>query len=194
MTEEYIVRIPKPRIFRALPERDEDLGEIRWDRFEPLMQTLCTKGGLSNACPTCAFPGPLNGAEGRTRREATVRTHRKITQKSKIAEGQRVKSVLVHERVDERWLISHYAIRCPACEETKVLIFGSCVKVPVRCEPSGDAGPSWPGHDWGKYSDCKRCGYPKDPRPGKMYECLDMYQPPVTERVPSKNPDADTLF
>jgi uncharacterized protein (DUF983 family) len=191
--EPHIAQV-ETRAFRALPERDEDLGEIRWDRFEPLPWILCTKGGLSNACPTCAFPGPLTGAWGKTQHPATMRSHRRITQRSRITEGQRPESVLVREQVRERWLITHQAVRCPACEETRVMIFGSSVKVPDRCEPDGNAGPSWPRHDWSGVAECRRCGYPRDPRPGSMYECLDMYQPPVTERVPPKNPDADTLF
>jgi hypothetical protein len=187
---------PESRIFRALPETDEDLGEIRWDRPEPLPWILCTKGGLTNACRTCAFQGPLNGMWGRTLHAAEVRTYRKITQKSKVAEGQRLKSVPVRQEIPERWLISHHAVRCPACEETHVFIMGSYLMAPEKCEP--DDGAVWPKHDWKTRTAapdaCIRCGYPRRPDPGTLYEITGWYQPPRTERVPPKDPDTDTLF
>ncbi|MGV9814780.1 hypothetical protein ACWDTQ_23110 [Streptomyces cellulosae] len=114
---------PEKRLLPSLPKRDPRLGEIRWTRWEPVIQFLCrgTRSRSSvdltdGSCSTCSFRGPLVSSSGQTR--YTPPPARRITRRSNVAAGVRPESEPA--RAEPYWCHSHFAVRCPACDETFV--------------------------------------------------------------------------
>jgi len=101
---------PEPRrIIPALPDADPVLGEIRWDRWE---EALCLTH-VDGSCVTCAFPGPLRVARGMTwyTPEPTYVRVRRSSRRDGRA------SKWVKARHEPYWCYTHWASRCPACDE-----------------------------------------------------------------------------
>ncbi|MFI1312462.1 hypothetical protein ACH4TS_20310 [Streptomyces albidoflavus] len=102
---------PAPaRVLPALPDHDQEVGEIRWGRWEPAI----TASHIDPACPTCAFPGPLStvfGTTWYTPEPTMVRVRRSQP-------GQRSEWVRVQGK--PYWCKTHYAVRCPQCDEMRV--------------------------------------------------------------------------
>ncbi|WP_217231378.1 hypothetical protein [Streptomyces anulatus] len=102
--------VAERRILPALPDTDLKMGPIRWERWEPAV----TMTHIDPACSTCAFPGPLSTAFGKTyyvpppTRVRAARSTRE--QPSKWATVQR----------RAYWCITHWAVRCPGCDEMHV--------------------------------------------------------------------------
>ncbi|MGY1548310.1 hypothetical protein [Streptomyces sp. MN6] len=118
---------PEKRALPGLPKRDRRLGEIRWSRWEPVLQILC-RGSRSRSvnladgsCTTCAFPGPLVQSTGST--WYAPPPVRRITRRSNVAAGVRPESELAQR--EPYWCRSHFAVRCPACDETFVYLLES---------------------------------------------------------------------
>src|SRR5690606_4628832 len=115
------------RALPGLPRRDRRLGEIRWSRWERVPLILCS-GSRSRSsvdlrdgsCSTCAFPGPLVESTGST--WFTPPAVRRITRRSAVAAGARPESEPVPR--EPYWCRSHFAVRCPACDETFVYLLG----------------------------------------------------------------------
>lgn len=101
---------PGPRrIIPALPDADPELGEIRWDHWE---EALCLTH-IDGSCRTCAFPGPLCVAKGKTwyTPEPTyVRVRRSSWERKE-------RSKWVKARHRPYWCYTHWASRCPTCDE-----------------------------------------------------------------------------
>lgn len=103
---------PGLRLIPALPHADPELGEIRWDEWEKAL----TLTHIPGDCETCEYPGPLRTAKGMTLHQD--RPYRRLLKPSKIAEGQRaVWSSPVTP--GPRWVYTHWAVRCPHCDEMK---------------------------------------------------------------------------
>jgi hypothetical protein len=98
------------RILPALPGKDPELGEIRWERWEPALPMT----HFDPSCPTCAFPGPLSTAFGKT--WYTPPPSRARVERS--TRGSRSKWVTVQHR--SYWCKTHWAVRCPRCDEMTV--------------------------------------------------------------------------
>ncbi|MGA5183023.1 hypothetical protein ACPCBF_25115 [Streptomyces pseudogriseolus] len=119
---------PEKRAVPGLPQRDRRLGEIRWSRWEPVPRILCT-GSRSRSsvdlsdgsCATCAFPGPLVESTGAT--WYTPPPARRVTRRSNVAAGVRPASEPVVS--EPYWCRSHFAVRCPSCDETFVYLLAS---------------------------------------------------------------------
>ncbi|MFE7968147.1 hypothetical protein ACFU0X_34810 [Streptomyces cellulosae] len=118
---------PEKRLLPSLPNRDPRLGEIRWSRWEPVVQILCrgTRSRSSvdlrdGSCSTCSHPGPLVQSVGST--WYTPPPLRRITRRSNVAAGVRPESEPA--RAEPYWCHSHFAVRCPACDETFVYLLG----------------------------------------------------------------------
>jgi predicted RNA-binding Zn-ribbon protein involved in translation (DUF1610 family) len=71
---------------------------------------------LDLSCHACAFAGPLLECFGTT--VVPARTGRRIVQRSRITDGQRVRSVPYP--VPSYPVRTHYAVRCPACGDQVV--------------------------------------------------------------------------
>lgn len=115
MTESRRLSPVAARVLPSLPDRDPLLGEIRWDRWNPGVVSLCARVPTAG-CGTCAYDGAMSTAFGATWHTSPAR--RQITNPSRIADGQRPASRLVPE--SSWWVRTHYAVRCPACDETFV--------------------------------------------------------------------------
>ncbi|MEV6400938.1 hypothetical protein AB0M39_40205 [Streptomyces sp. NPDC051907] len=101
------------RLIPALPETDPELGEIRWGQWE---QALCVTH-IPGDCETCEYPGPMRNARGLTLHQDPP--HRPLLRRSRIAEGQR--PVWGQPVTPEpRWVYTHWARRCPHCDEMEV--------------------------------------------------------------------------
>ncbi|WP_159047827.1 hypothetical protein [Streptomyces sp. WM6378] len=102
---------PEPaRVLPALPDRDHEDGEIRWGRWEPALAA----SHIDPRCPTCAFPGPLSTVFGQTwytPEPTPVRVRRSRP-------GQ--PSEWVQAQGPSYWCKTHYAVRCPQCDEMTV--------------------------------------------------------------------------
>ncbi|MER0477359.1 hypothetical protein ABR737_03095 [Streptomyces sp. Edi2] len=114
---------PEPaRVLPALPDHDQDASEIRWDRWEPAIAA----SHIDPRCPTCAFAGPLSTAFGKTwytPEPTTVRVKRSSPgQPSQWAQAQH----------DPYWCKTHYAVRCPQCDEMTVYRRSGWVEIYYR--------------------------------------------------------------
>ena len=69
---------------------------------------------LDPSCPTCAFPGPLSTAIGESWYSPPLSWAR--TERSSA--GRASKWVRVQHR--SYWVASHWAVRCPQCDEMRV--------------------------------------------------------------------------
>jgi hypothetical protein len=97
------------RLIPALPERDPELGEIRWGRWEKSLVLTHVPGD----CEVCPYPGPLRNARGMTLYQDPPR--RKLMRPSKVTLGQRpVWGPTVTP--EPRWVYTHWASRCPHCD------------------------------------------------------------------------------
>ncbi|WP_327359571.1 hypothetical protein [Streptomyces sp. NBC_01304] len=99
-----------PRIVPALPTSDPELGEIRWERWEPALLLTHHDPG----CSTCAFPGPLATAFGMT----WYTPEPTWTRKARSGPGAR--SQWVRAQPNSYWCNTHWAVRCPQCDEMRV--------------------------------------------------------------------------
>lgn len=100
---------PDRRMLPALPGSDEPLGEIRWDSWESAPEP----SHLASSCPTCAFPGPLSMAFGRT--EYTPETDVHVQRSAPDQASQWVRA-----RGESYWCRTHWAVRCPQCDEMRI--------------------------------------------------------------------------
>lgn len=101
------------RLIPALPEADPQLGPITWGRWE---EVPCMTH-IPGHCTTCEFPGPLRSAQGMTWHQDPPR--RALVRRSRVAEGQR--PVWGPVTVPEpRLVYTHWATRCPHCDEMSV--------------------------------------------------------------------------
>jgi hypothetical protein len=110
------------RILPALPGTDPELGEIRWERWEPALPMT----HFDPRCRTCAFPGPLSTAFGTTcytPPPSRVRVERSTR-------GSRSKWVTVQNR--SYWCKTHWAVRCPRCDEMTVYRRDGWVEIHYR--------------------------------------------------------------
>jgi hypothetical protein len=71
---------------------------------------------LDLSCDACAYPGP--GLECFGTSEVPAQTARRVVQPSRIADGQRLRSVPY--TVPAHRVRTHYAVRCPACGDQAV--------------------------------------------------------------------------
>ncbi|MCX4783911.1 MULTISPECIES: hypothetical protein [unclassified Streptomyces] len=101
---------PIPRILPALPETDPDVGTIRWDPWEPALQIT----HLDPSCPTCAFPGPLSTACGST----WYTPEPTLARVARSRPGERSK--WIRTQAKPYWCNTHWAVRCPQCDEMHV--------------------------------------------------------------------------
>lgn len=102
-----------PRLIPPLPERDPELGEIRWEGWEKALAL----SHIDPSCDTCDHPGPMRTAMGLTLYQEPPR--RTLLRRSKITEGRR--PVWSEPFVPEpRWVFTHWALRCPRCDEMNV--------------------------------------------------------------------------
>ncbi|TLQ39416.1 hypothetical protein [Streptomyces marianii] len=110
------------RILPALPDRDQEDGVIRWGRWEPAIEAT----HIDPSCPTCAFPGPLSTASGQTwyTPEPTLARARRSSS------GQASQWVRVQHR--PYWCNTHYAVRCPQCDEMRVYRRDGWVEIHYR--------------------------------------------------------------
>lgn len=185
------VEIGERRVLPALPDQDVDLGEIRWDRW----QRALVLTHIDPSCETCGYAGPLACAKGMTLHQDPPR--RKLLQRSKITEGRRaVAGPLVTPK--PRWVYTHWASRCQACDEMVVWCMSG--KRP-RCGECAALSPDRLKGQRGQCPSCLREAEHVVPggvgKPGTWVEVA--YNPPRTERVVpaargGKAQQADTLF
>ena len=98
------------------------MADIEWERWEP--SPVMTH--LDQSCTKCLYQGPLLARFGKTLRPA--QRVRRLVQRSKIAEGQRPKSVTEYEPA--RMIRTHWASRCQSCGEETVYLMESWDEVP----------------------------------------------------------------
>ncbi|WP_370132562.1 hypothetical protein [Streptacidiphilus sp. EB103A] len=104
------VNVAVRRVLPALPSHDEVAGELRWGRWEPALLV----SHLDPRCLTCAYPGPLSTALGQSWYTPEP-THQRVERSSRDRPSKWV-------RVQRApyWVSSHWAVRCPQCDETYV--------------------------------------------------------------------------
>lgn len=105
-----MAELASQRILPALPGADSLTGPIRWDGWRPAL--LITH--IDPRCPTCAFAGPLSTARGMTRHVPEPTWARA----ERSRPGSRSRWVRVQR--DPYWCDTHWALRCPQCDETTV--------------------------------------------------------------------------
>lgn len=94
----------------ALPGKDPALGEIRWGRWEEALLL----SHIPSHCETCDYPGPLRTAMGKTWYvPPTVAAPLRRRKPGELREWGSVKH-------PAHWCYSHWARRCPRCEEMVV--------------------------------------------------------------------------
>ncbi|MBZ3908549.1 MULTISPECIES: hypothetical protein [Streptomyces] len=120
------------RILPALPDTDPEAGEIRWDRWEPAL--LVTH--IDPTCRTCAFPGPLSTAFGKT--WYTPEPTQVRIQRSRPGEPSKWARV----QGKPYWCKTHYAVRCPQCDEMTVYRRQGWVEIHYRPPTTERAVPS----------------------------------------------------
>lgn len=172
------VEIGQRRVLPALPGVDEDLGEIRWNRWERALVLT----HFDPSCETCGYPGPLAHVLGMTLHQDPPR--RKLLKPSKIATGQRpVWGAAVTPA--PRWVYSHSAMRCQQCDEMAVWCMSG--RRP-RCQECAAVSPAALE---GKRAQCPSClREARHMIPGGTVGKIDTwceiaYNPPRTERVPA---------
>lgn len=183
------VEIGPPRILPALPERDQDLGEIRWDRWERALPLT----HIDPSCETCGYAGPLACAKGMTLHQDPPR--RKLLQKSKIAEGKRPVWGPLYTP-PPRWVYTHWASRCQACDEMVVWCTSG---QRTRCQ---ECAAVVPDKLRGTKAQCPSCLRNADHEvPGGIHRlstwCEVLYHPARTEQVPTaprRAPQEESLF
>lgn len=97
------------RILPALPGSDPLMGEIVWDRWEKALSLTHIPGD----CDTCGFPGPLRTAKGKTLSPAK-RVRVRVARSTETEDG---KSKWQDRMREARWVYTHWARLCPACDE-----------------------------------------------------------------------------
>ncbi|MFJ2218232.1 hypothetical protein ACIQVO_38555 [Streptomyces sp. NPDC101062] len=102
--------VAERRILPALPDSDPEMGEIRWERWEPAL--IMTH--IDPSCVTCAFPGPLSTAFGKT----FYTPPPTLARVERSVRGRPSKWATVQHR--SYWCITHWAVRCPRCDEMRV--------------------------------------------------------------------------
>ena len=101
--------VAQRRILPALPGRDGE-AEIRWERWQPALPL----SHIEQRCDTCGYLVALSTCKGLTwftpepSWERVERSH----------PGKRSRWVKVERR--SYWCRTHWAVRCPACDETTV--------------------------------------------------------------------------
>jgi hypothetical protein len=181
------VELGERRVLPALPGSDADLGEIRWERWERALVVTHIDPG----CGTCGYGGPLACAQGMTLHQDPPR--RRLLQRSRVSEGKRpVWGPVVTSA--PRWVRTHWASRCQACDEMTVW----CVSgVRPRCEECGRVSPDGLK---GRLAQCPGCL--RECRhlvPGRGWTwCEIAYHPPRVEATPVPSggaaPQVETLF
>jgi hypothetical protein len=184
------VELGERRVLPALPDTDADVGEIRWDRWERHLVVT----HIDPSCDTCGYAGPLAMAKGMTLYQDPPR--RKLLQRSAIAKGQRaVGGPLVTP--PPRWVYTHFATRCQACDEMLVWIISG---QRPRCTECAAVSPKELA---GRKAQCPACLAEADHVvPGgssRFSTWIEVaYNPPRTEKVPvaapDKAPQEETLF
>jgi hypothetical protein len=76
---------------------------------------------LDLSCDACAYPGPLLESFGTT--EVPEQTARRVVRPSRIADGQRLRSVPY--TVPAHRVRTHYAVRCPVCGDQAIYHMGT---------------------------------------------------------------------
>lgn len=107
------------RIIPALPDRDPLLGDIRWDPWErALSLTICLSDGTQAQldCDICSFSGPLRTAKGMTL-YAPKPSWRRVARSTETRSGR---STWVKQQGKAYWAYTHWAQRCPECDEMEV--------------------------------------------------------------------------
>lgn len=169
------VELGPRRVLPALPARDQDLGEIRWSRWERHLRLT----HIDPSCGSCGYEGPLAHALGMTLHQDPPR--RKLLKPSKIAEGQRpVWGPAVTP--PPRWIYTHTATRCQACDEMAVWCMSG---QRTRCQECAAVSP--PGLE-GRTARCPACRRSaRHVTPGGSVGQVDTwceigYNPPRTEQ------------
>lgn len=173
------VEIGERRVLPALPDADADLGEIRWNRWERAL--LLTH--IDPSCETCGYAGPLAHVLGMTLHQD--RPRRTLLERSKIAEGRRpVWGPALTPA--PRWVYTHSASRCQACDEMTVWCMSG---QRPRCQQCAAVSPP---ELKGRTAQCPAClRSARHMTPGGTVGHVDTwceiaYHPPRTERVPPR--------
>lgn len=179
------VELGERRVLPALPVADEDLGEIRWQRWERALLL----SHFDPSCETCGYAGPLACATGMTLHQDKPR--RTLLKPSKIAEGQRpVWGAAVTP--EPRWIYTHWATRCQACDEMTVWCMSG---QRTRCQECAALSPAALE---GTRAQCPACLRPaRHVTPGGTTALTDTwceiaYHPPRSEQVPVRGRSAAT--
>lgn len=176
------------RVLPALPETDADLGEIRWERWERALQL----SHIDPSCHTCGYEGPLATARGMTLHQD--RPRRTLLRRSAIAQGRRPMWGPVFTP-QPRWVYTHWASRCQACDEMTVWIMSG---QRPRCDECAAVSPV---RLTGQRAQCPTClreaGHEVPGGVGRAGTWIEIaYHPPTTEQVPpgGQAPQQDALF
>lgn len=187
------VELGERRVLPALPGQDADLGEIRWGRWERHIRA----SHIDSSCGTCGYEGPLAHALGMTLHQD--RPRRKLLKPSRIAQGQRPQWGPAITP-PPRWVYTHTATRCQACDE----MFVWCMSGQrTRCQECAAVTPKALE---GTRAQCPVCLRPaRHVVPGGTIGQVDTwcevaYNPPRSEQVPvrgrsaARAPQAESLF
>jgi len=184
------VELGPRRVLPALPGRDQDQGEIRWQRWE--RHLLLTH--IDPSCESCGYAGPLANALGMTLHQDPPR--RKLLKPSKIAQGQRpVWGPAITP--EPRWIYTHSATRCQACDEMVVWCMSG---QRTRCQECAAVVPDTLKGTRAQCPVCLRSA--RHVVPGGTIGHTDTwvevaYNPPRAEQVPpgvKAPPQEETLF
>lgn len=115
---EDIPRLARRRVLPPLAAQDSELGSIRWEPWQDALQV----SHIDSSCQACSFPGPLATAHGLTLYSppASVLTTRR---------ADRAGPPPTAARGTPYWVVSHWASRCPQCDETWVHRMNGWVEV-----------------------------------------------------------------
>lgn len=183
------VEVGPRRVLPALPTEDADLGEIRWGRWERSL--LLTH--IDPSCESCGYAGPLADARGMTLHQDPPR--RRLLERSKIAEGKRpVWGPAITPA--PRWIYTHWASRCQACDE---MVVWCMTGQRTRCQECAGVVDAKLKGTRGQCPLCLRAA--RFVVPGGTIGHTDTwvelaYNPPRVEQVPPSTvpPQADSLF
>lgn len=111
MTQKEADEIPR-RVIPALPDEDPLMGRVAWDRWKkaPILTHI------PGDCDTCGFEGPLRIAAGRTYAKPRP-VHARVARSTQTQDGRSRWQMRISK---PRWLYTHWAVRCPACDEMSV--------------------------------------------------------------------------
>lgn len=187
------VEIGQRRVLPALPDTDADQGEIRWNRWERALVLT----HIDPSCESCGYAGPLAHTLGMTLHQDPPR--RKLLKRSNIAKGQRPVWGPPSTPAP-RWVFTHSATRCQACDE--MIVWCMSGKRP-RCQECAAVSPDGLKGKRARCPACRRTA--RHMTPGGTIGhtdtwCEIAYTPPRTQEEPPPvrprrpPPQVETLF